>query len=189
MAMWWHKLIRQWTLLDYAVFVAFCWVLIFGFSALVVLVRARPLDLPFTAAYALAFVPVSFVFTYAFQSYSSNTDEVDGYPALLVGDFDGDKPLRKGRVLAFFYAAWCPFCRMAFPLLKVLKPESKYGVFRVDVSDEDDPLWATFDVDTVPTLIAFDDGKEFWRADGVPMLGLKKSDFERADAAMKSKPR
>ncbi len=184
--MWWHKLIKNWTILDYAVFVAFCWLLMFGFSTLVVLIRVRPFDLAFTAAYSFVMVPVSFVVTYALQSYSSNPEEIDGYPALLVSDFEGDRLLKKDRILAFFYAAWCPFCRMAFPLLKLLSPDSSYEVFRVDLSDEGNPLWESFDIDTVPTLVAFDGGREFWRANGIPMLGLRKSDFEKADAAMKA---
>lgn len=188
--MWWHKLIKNWTKLDHAVFVAFNWFLIFGFTVLIMLVQAKPLNLEFTAAFPFVMIPVSFIITFAFQNYSSNSEEIDSYPVLLPNDFEEDKLLRKERILTFFYAEWCPFCRRAFPFLKLLNPDSGYMVFRVDLSDENNPLWDSFKIDVVPTLIAFDEGKEFWRANGVLMAGLKKEDFEKADAVIKaSKPR
>jgi thiol-disulfide isomerase/thioredoxin len=183
---WWHKLIKYWTKLDGMIFVAFNWFLIFGFSVLIMLVQAKPLNLPFTAAFSFIMVPVSFFITYAFQNYSSNSEEINSYPALLPNDFNEDKLLRKEKILAFFYAEWCPFCRRTFSFLKHLKPDSSYRIFRVDLSDEDNPLWTSFNIEVVLTLIAFDDGKEFWRANGVLMVGLKKRDFEKADTVMKA---
>ena len=106
---------------------------------------------------------------------------------MLPSDFEENRLLRKDRILAFFYAKWCPFCRRAYPLLKLLNPDSSYVLFRVDLSDEDNPLWDTFNINAVPTLIAFDGGNEFWRANGVLMVGLKKGDFEKADTIMKAR--
>jgi len=46
------------------------------------------------------------------------------------------------RVLALFYASWCPFCRRFLPVFD--KNYSKYGfnlALRVKVDDYDNPLW------------------------------------------------
>jgi hypothetical protein len=183
--MWWHKLVKYWTKLDYAIFVAFNWFLIFGFSTLVMLVQAKPFNLAFTATFSFAVIPVSLIVTYAFQNYSSNSEEIDRYPALLPDDFEEDRLLRKERILAFFYAEWCPFCRRTFSFLKLLNPDSCYRIFRVDISDENNPLWDCLRIEAVPTLVAFDGGIEFWRENGILMVGLKKGDFEKADTIMK----
>ena len=42
----------------------------------------------------------------------------------------------------------------------------------VDISDTDNPLWETFDVKIVPTLIGFGDGETISRKDGVAGVGL-----------------
>jgi len=120
------------------------------------------------------------------QAKPLDSEEIDNYPALLSNDFEDNKLLRKERILAFIYAKWCPFCKKAYPFLKLLNPDSSYMVFQVDLSDEDNPLWDSLKIDVVPTLIAFDEGKEFWRANGVLMSGLKKEDFEKADAVLKA---
>ena len=124
------------------------------------------------------------------QAKPLDSEDIDSITALLPNDFEENRLLRKERILAFFYAKWCPFCRIAFPFLKLLNPDSSYIVFQVDLSDEDNPLWDSLKIGVIPTLIAFDGGKEFWRANGVLMVGLKKGDFKKADTIMKaSKPR
>ena len=39
----------------------------------------------------------------------------------------------------------------------------------------------------IPTLIAFDGGKEFWRREATYMIGLRKAHFDEADLIMKTK--
>jgi len=129
---------------------------------------------------------VSFIITFVSQIYSSNLDELECYLSLLPNDFVENRLLREERVLGFFYAMWCPFCRRSFSFLKLLNPNSSYRIFRVDLSDENSPLWVSLRIEAVPTLIAFDGGKEFWRANGVLMVGLRKGEFKKADAIMKA---
>lgn len=38
----------------------------------------------------------------------------------------------------------------------------------------------------IPTLIAFHNGKEFWRREATYMIGLLKADFKKADSIMKT---
>ncbi len=177
--MWSRRLIRDWTKTDYAIFSAFTWILVFVLLVLVRLIQGRTPDFVFAAAFSFVMIPVELVIIAAFQKYSSNTKDISSYPALLPNDFRDDKLLRNNQALVFFYTEWCPFCRKSFNLLKsVNKPQLK--VFRVDLSDENNPLWDTLKIKIVPTLIAFKDGTEFWRADGISMVGLRRKDFEQA---------
>jgi thiol-disulfide isomerase/thioredoxin len=176
---WWHKLIRDWTKTDYAFFSAFTWILVFSLLVLVRLIERRAPDLIFATVFSFLIIPFELMIIVAFQKYSSNTEDISSCPALLPDNFKQDKLLMDNKSLVFFYAEWCPFCRKSFHLLKSLnKSESK--IFRVDLSDENNPLWDSLKIKIVPTIIAFKDGTEFWRADGISMVGLRKKDFERA---------
>ena len=177
--MWWHKLIGHWTKTDYAVFSLFIWILIFGLLVLVRLIQQRTIDLVFASAISFAMIPFELVIIAGFQKYSSNTKNVSSYPTLQANDFKEDRLLKNDKSAVFFYAEWCPFCRKSFHLLKSLD-EHKSKVFRVDLSDENNPLWDSLKIKVVPTLIAFENGTEFWRANGISMVGLRKKDFEQA---------
>jgi thiol-disulfide isomerase/thioredoxin len=184
--MWWHKLVVHWSKRDYIGFSLFIWVLIFCILAVLSMVRGGPLDLPFVAVLAFAMIPVELLITVVFQKYSSNVDEILVFPSLLQGDFTNEQLLRSGKNLVFFYAEWCPFCHSAFHHLSSLNLTS-YKVFRVDLSDEKNPLWTSLKIRRIPTLIAFDDGKEFWRREATYMIGLRKADFNEADSIMNAK--
>jgi len=54
----------------------------------------------------------------------------------------------------------------------------------VDISDEDNPLWETFKVDIVPTLVGFRDGVAIARKDGIAGAGLGMSDLQDASRKM-----
>lgn len=124
-------------------------------------------------------IPFELIVVAAFQKYSSNTKNVTLYSALQSTDFKGTKLLKNDKSLVFFYTEWCPFCRKSFHLLKSLD-EFQLKVFRVDLSDENNPLWDSLKIKIVPTLIAFKNGTEFWRANGISMIGLRKKDFKEA---------
>lgn len=53
------------------------------------------------------------------------------------------------------------------------------------MSDDDNELWDVFDIEIVPTLVAFKDGKPVWRKDGVPGRGLSDETVKDAIAKMK----
>lgn len=177
--MWWHKLIRDWTKTDYAFFSSFTWILVFSLLVLVRLIERRTHDLAFAAVFSLVMIPFELLVIAAFQKYSSNTEEISTYPTLLPKDFEVNSLLKNDKILVFFYAEWCPFCRKSYHLLKTLD-ESQSKVFRVDLSEENNPLWDSLKIKTVPTLIAFKDGTEFWRADGTSMVGLREKDLKQA---------
>lgn len=99
--------------------------------------------------------------------------------------FDGPRLRRPGVVAVGFLADWCGFCDEFLPELRRLADEGR-TVLHADLTDLDSPLWETFRVDVVPTLLVFRDGAEVFRADGVRGVGLSAKDLAAARAAMNS---
>jgi thiol-disulfide isomerase/thioredoxin len=184
--MWWLKLVDHWSKRDYIEFSLFSWVLVFFVLALLRTVQGEPLELPFMAALSFVMIPVEFLIIVLFQKYSSHVDEILGYPSLLQVDVHNEQLLKRGKILVFFYAEWCPFCRSAFHHLTSLRSIS-CKVFRLDLSDEENPLWTSLNIRRIPTIIAFHNGREFWRREATYMIGLRKADFKEADSTLNAK--
>jgi thioredoxin-like negative regulator of GroEL len=101
-------------------------------------------------------------------------------------NFSGTKLLDSRDILAVFYASWCPFSRRFLAIFESAMTEKNgpQGAL-VDISDEDSPLWETFRVDIVPTLVGFRDGAAIVRKDGVAGVGLGMPELEDALRKMK----
>ncbi len=85
--------------------------------------------------------------------------------------FDGQRLRRGGVVVVGFLADWCPYCVRFVPdLVSLERPD--VPVLLADVSDESSPLWDTFEVAIVPTIVVFSEGVPVFRADGIPARGL-----------------
>ena len=67
-------------------------------------------------------------------------------------------------VLVDFWATWCGPCQMLAPVLEELSQQIK--VVKVDV-DENPQLAVAFQVASIPTVIAFRDGKAVKKSVGV----------------------
>lgn len=69
----------------------------------------------------------------------------------------------------YFWAEWCPPCRMAKPVINELAKEfeGKMVVGKIDV-DKSQELAQKYSVMSVPTLIFFKGGKEVERIVGFP---------------------
>ena len=71
-------------------------------------------------------------------------------------------------VLIDFYAEWCTPCKMMKPrVLEVAEViEENAKIITVDV-DKEKKLAERFRIQSVPTLIIFEDGKQLWRQSGI----------------------
>ena len=91
--------------------------------------------------------------------------------ALVNNDHDLGEILKtKDRVIALFYASWCPFCVEFLPLFK--KYAKKKGHHFVIVQDDQESIADQYSVKVYPTVIFFEDGVVSKRLDGVLRVGL-----------------
>jgi thioredoxin 1 len=95
-------------------------------------------------------------------------------------DFEGDRLGRPGAFLVLFDASWCPFCRRFRPRFFARDGTFPATLAHADLSDESNPLWESFAIEVVPTLVAFQDGAPVHRWDGISMVGLDDAHLDRA---------
>lgn len=81
-------------------------------------------------------------------------------------------------IVMLFFARWCPFCRAFKPSFEDLASSSNGDLGEIDISDEESEYWDKYDINIVPTLIAFSRGKVTARRDGKPHVGLSESDLK-----------
>ncbi|ARK13400.1 thioredoxin family protein [Fibrivirga algicola] len=75
-------------------------------------------------------------------------------------------------VLVEFFATWCASCKALNPTLKHLEDRTgdKLSVVQVDI-DRNKAAATKFQIQSVPTMIMFKDGKVVWRKSGVQSIG------------------
>ncbi|MEI8048574.1 MAG: thioredoxin [Bacteroidota bacterium] len=71
-------------------------------------------------------------------------------------------------VVVDFHALWCGPCKTQSPILKELAAElgDRVKVIKIDV-DQNSNIASQYQIQSVPTLIVFKNGKPVWRHSGV----------------------
>jgi thioredoxin 1 len=71
-------------------------------------------------------------------------------------------------VVVDFHAQWCSPCKIQSPILKEVANElsDRIRVIKIDV-DQNSEIASQFNIQSVPTLIMFKNGKQIWRQSGV----------------------
>ncbi len=73
------------------------------------------------------------------------------------------------RIVALFYASWCPFCARFLPIFAKQAGAGRNFIF---VKDDDEEIAGRYAVDIYPTVIFFKGGKAVRRLDGKAGVGL-----------------
>jgi thiol-disulfide isomerase/thioredoxin len=92
--------------------------------------------------------------------------------ALVSSEHDLDRLLKDNRrVMALFYASWCPFCRNFLPAF--LKEAEGRGSYFLRVQDDREEMADRYAVKIYPTVLFFENGVVAKRLDGIPGVGLQ----------------
>jgi len=99
----------------------------------------------------------------------------------LVKEINSDnfkEEISKGKSMVDFWASWCGPCRMLAPIFEELSKEVKnVNFFKLNV-DENSDVAQQYEVQGIPTLILFQNGKEIKRIVGVKSKEELKQDLK-----------
>ncbi len=92
-------------------------------------------------------------------------------------EFDSNILNDKRKTLVLFYATWCPYCTNFKPAFEEVNTN---GIRKVEamIDEDENPLWDRFNIQAVPTVIAFENGKIIARKDAKKQVGLTRGDME-----------
>ena len=96
---------------------------------------------------------------------------------VLPEEFDSKVLNNERKTLVLFYADWCPYCANFKPTFEVLVSSNLQKKAAL-VNEDENPLWDRFNIQTIPTMIAFQNGKILTRRDAKKEVGLTRADME-----------
>ena len=83
-------------------------------------------------------------------------------------------------VLVDFYADWCAPCKMMPPILKEVKEEFKDSIRIIKVNVDHNPKIASkFQIQSIPTLLIFQNGEIRWKGMGVQSVSILSSKIKQ----------
>lgn len=92
-------------------------------------------------------------------------------------EFDSNVLKSDKKTVVLFYATWCPYCTNFKPTFESAKIENANKIGSI-IDEDEDPLWDRFNIQAVPTMIVFQNGKIISRKDAKKHVGLTKSDMD-----------
>ena len=96
---------------------------------------------------------------------------------VLPDEFDSRVLNNKEKILVLFYADWCPYCANFKPNFEEIRSD-KVQKKAALVNEDENPLWDRFNIQAVPTIIAFQNGQILARRDVKRGIGLTRKDME-----------
>ena len=96
---------------------------------------------------------------------------------VLPHEFDSKVLNNKEKTLVLFYADWCPYCANFKPTFEEIKPD-KIEKKAALVNEDENPSWDRFNIQSIPTIIVFQNGKILARRDAKRGIGLMRKDME-----------
>lgn len=92
-------------------------------------------------------------------------------------EFDSKVLVDNKKTVVLFYATWCPYCSNFKPTFESAKIETANKIGAI-IDEDENPLWDRFNIQAVPTMIVFQNGKIISRRDAKKHVGLTKSDMD-----------
>ena len=96
---------------------------------------------------------------------------------VLPEEFDSKVLNSSTKTIVLFYADWCPYCSNFKPTFEEINSD-KIQKKTALVNEDENPLWDRFNIQMVPTMIAFQNGKILARRDARGGIGLTRKDME-----------
>ncbi len=92
-------------------------------------------------------------------------------------EFDSKVLKSNKKIIVLFYTTWCPYCANFKPTFESAKIETATKMESI-IDEDENPLWDRFNIQSVPTMIVFQNGKIISRKDARKHVGLTKSDMD-----------
>lgn len=96
---------------------------------------------------------------------------------VLPEEFDSKVLNNEKKTLVLFYADWCPYCANFKPTFEEIDSSGLQKKAAL-VNDDENPLWDRFNIQAIPTMIAFQNEKIRTRRDAKKGAGLTRADMQ-----------
>jgi thioredoxin-like negative regulator of GroEL len=97
---------------------------------------------------------------------------------MIESESDLDKMLSEcSHIFVLFYATWCPYSRRFLPIFENYALGNDQQFCRV-MTDQVSRCEDTYDIEVVPTVIFFENGRAAMRLEGVPGSGITEKQLD-----------